>query len=672
VTPTIPVEKQGQRWVARCSFSQKEIVKAAGFRWDPNTKSWYTTSETTAMKLADPDVQTKIVQEVEQKQVAKAEAIVASRASDADVDIPRPEGLEYLPYQRAGIATAMQRQNVLFGDDPGLGKTIQFAGMLNTDQSIRKVLIVCPATLRLNWRRELRKWLVRDMSIALADAKSFHPSMADIHIMTYEAATKLADRLREVAWDAICCDEAHYLKNPKAKRTIAIVGRRERRKKDKRTGEWEIVETGIPGVQATRKAMLTGTPIPNRPIEGFPIFHYLDQVNYPDFFRFAKRYCGAYDNGHGWDFSGASHLDELQDLLRSTIMIRRRKADVLLELPAKRRSVIEVPSETESHILEAERMMAEEAEERMFELRAAVELAKASDDTAEYRTAVAALTEAATAAFTEMAQARHDAALATVPYAIEHLKAILEGGEKVVVFAHHHDVIKKLMDELAEHSPVAVYGETDMRTRDANVQRFQTDPGCMVFVGGILAAGVGITLTAASRVVFVELDWVPGNMTQAEDRCHRIGQRDMVVVEHLVLEGSVAAKMAQTIVSKQDVIDRALDKKPEVTAPALPVREKERAATDSATREGIAKEAEAFTAERIEAVHRGLQMLAGMCDGARSLDGAGFNKMDTFIGRSLAEAWVLSPKQAALGAKLVNKYRRQLPEQIVTLAKGNA
>ncbi len=189
-------------------------------------------------------------------------------------------------------------------------------------------------------------------------------------------------------------------------------------------------------------------------------------------------------------------------------------------------------------------------------------------------------------------------------------------------------------------------------------------PGCRLFIGGILAAGVGITLTAASHVVFAELDWVPGNITQAEDRCHRIGQTDMVLVEHLVLEESLDARMAEVLVEKQEVLSAALDKVPDISAQAPAVPSKDRPATDKATPDQLAKVAATFTPEQVEAIHTALRELADMDgDRARTINGMGFSKLDSDIGHSLARAPRLTPKQAALGALIVRRYRRQVPEQ---------
>lgn len=653
---TVTVEKIASRWIARCTFEDRAIPKACGFRWDPAQKVWFTTDEKVAAKLLDPEGAAKVLAEHEAKQKLKAEAIEASRASDSTIELPCPEGLAYLPYQRAGIAAALNRPAVLFGDEMGLGKTIQFIGMLNADTTLKKVLIVCPASLRLNWQRELKKWLVREMTIQIANAQVFRPEYTDITIVNYDILSKLEKRIRMIAWDAICCDEAHYLKNPDAKRTQAIVGLEKERKG----------KEPIPPVAARRRVFLTGTPIPNRPIEGWPIFHYLDPIEFRSFFAYAKRYADACQNGYGWDFSGASNLHELQEKLRGSIMIRRLKADVLTELPAKRRAVIEIPADDASDFVTAEQDAWERHEDAMVEMRAAVELAKASSDPEDYRDAVDALKEAVRAAFTEMARLRHDTAVAKIPFVVDHIRNVTEGGSKVVVFAHHHDVIEALEKEFGDAS-VSVYGNTPMTVRQDNVDRFQRDPTCTVFIGGIQAAGVGLTLTAASHVVFAELDWVPGNVTQAEDRCHRIGQHDMVLVEHLVLEGSLDARMAHILVEKQEIIAAALDTQ-EIPAPVVPVKERERAATETLSRDKLGELAAKMTPERVLAIHEALQMLAGYCDGARQLDGAGFSRVDVVIGHSLADAFALTARQAALGSKLVNKYRRQLPADLLKAA----
>ena len=210
---------------------------------------------------------------------------------------------------------------------------------------------------------------------------------------------------------------------------------------------------------------------------------------------------------------------------------------------------------------------------------------------------------------------------------------------------------------------VTLTGETGMADRQQAVDDFQAGK-VPLFIGNIQAAGVGITLTRSSTVIFAELDWVPGNLSQAEDRCHRIGQTESVLVQHVVLEGSLDADMARKLTAKQDVIDRALDTKAEAKPTLLgqqfTVDLDRRDRGETAKTEQRQAEEDALTPEQVAAVHGGLRRLAGMCDGAVALDGCGFNKLDADFGHRLASLPTLTPRQALAGRRLCVKYRRQL------------
>jgi hypothetical protein len=293
--------------------------------------------------------------------------------------------------------------------------------------------------------------------------------------------------------------------------------------------------------------------------------------------------------------------------------------------------------------------------------------AAAVEGSAAYAAAVEQLRDAQRVAFESMSQVRHDTAVAKLPFVVEFVKEILEDSdEKVVVFAHHKDVVSGLMLGLAEFGPVKLDGEMSVSAKQASVDYFQQSPACRVFVGSTLAAGVGITLTASSHVVFAELDWNDARVTQAEDRCHRIGQINSVLVQHLVLEGSLDARMAQLIVEKQDIATKALDKE---TGRKVEVKEAVKTVTVNVPAEGE-KPAALMTDEQIAAAHQAMKILAGMCDGARSWDDVGFNKIDTMFGKSLAAQQSLTEKQAVIAAKLANKYRRQLPEELLNAIKA--
>lgn len=591
--------------------------------------------------------------------VKREEAKALSRATDADINVPAPDGLSYLGYQRAGIAFGFERPAVLIGDEMGLGKTIQAIGILNACPDFKRILVICPASLKINWHRELTKWLVRKRPIFIADSKVC-PSLADgIVVINYDILRKHESLLRETEWDVLIADEAHYLKNPKAQRTKAVFGERAT-EKEKRNGGADV-----PGITAKKRILLTGTPIANRPVELFPLISYLDPITWSNFFKFALRYCAAQQNGHGWDFSGSSHLDELQDRLRSTIMVRRLKKDVLTELPPKRRQVIEFPATGD---LAAIVRQEEDQAEEMEAMEAAVELAAASSNPEDYENAVTNLKKGVKACFEGLSTLRLETGRAIIPLALEHLREIVEETGKVVIFGHHKEVLAAVKAEFGD-AAVMIVGDTPMAERQANADRFQKDPTCTCIIGSFGAMGVGWTLTAATNLVTVEQDWVPGNVSQAEDRIHRIGQRGSVLIQHLVIEGSIGATIMKRMIAKQDVIDRALD---EVTAKApeptnasnlsLPPR-------PANPRDLLAAEALRMTADQLAASQEAIRYIAGRCNGARDWDGAGFSKIDTHIGKNLAEASLqgagLSPKQCALARKIATKYRKQLPDSLV-------
>jgi SNF2 family DNA or RNA helicase len=446
--------------------------------------------------------------------------------------------------------------------------------------------------------------------------------------------------------NGVLVSNCHYIKNPKALRTKALTA-----------------------IKARKRILLTGTPIVNRPVELFPLINYLNPGEFPKFFPYAKRYCAAVQTRWGWDFSGASNLGELQNRLRRTVMVRRLKKDVLTELPPKVRQIVEVPANGCTGAIEKEKATWAGIRERLADLRLAVELAKAKSEE-EYLDAVNQLREGAQAAFEEFSQVRLETAMAKVPFVVDFLKEILESENKVVVFAHHHAVVDAIRSEFPDNS-VVLTGRESQSIRQEAVDRFQADPGVNVFIGSITAAGVGITLTAASHVVFAELDWVPGNMSQAEDRCHRIGQMDSVFVQHVVLEDSIDARMARTLVSKQVVIDAAMDAEVEIKKiPVLPLPEIEECASVKRSRKEIQEEAVTLTPEQVAAVHTALRIVQGVCDKARELDGMGFNKFDVKIGHALAWEESLTPAQAAIGRRIVMKYKKQYSEELFRIIKG--
>jgi SWI/SNF-related matrix-associated actin-dependent regulator 1 of chromatin subfamily A len=641
------------RFVAFSSFEERFILKGAGFRWNPDARIWWTDKPAVALKVAnafDPSAK-EAAQEAERH-------IEASKKTDHDIAIPCPEGLAYLPFQRAGIAYALERQSTLIADEMGLGKTIQALGVVNTDNTIKRILIICPASLRLNWKRESEKWLMREFTIQIVEGRGSVPMNGDIIIINYDVIQYHRKLIDLVEWDLLIADEAHYLKNAKTKRTRAIIGKWDRKE-----------ENRIPAIKSRRRLLLTGTPIVNRPVELWTLVSYLLPGTFSNFFSYAKRYCNATKGRFGWDFTGAINLDELQDTLRSSCMVRRLKKDVLTDLPPKRRQIIEIPQEEEVSCVKAENKISEQWEGRLNDLQARLELAEAGDAGTE--SIMRSIQEAQKMAFTEMAKARHDTAVTKIPYCADHIIEAVESSGSVVCFAHHHDVIDGLRAALnrAGVSSVELTGETAMTDRQAAVDAFQ-EGRAQVFIGSISAAGVGLTLTRSSHVVFCELPWTPSELSQAEDRCHRIGQKGNVLVQHIVMENSIDQRMAQALVSKQEVIDKALDvmvRKVLEASPVMPTKEKR-----SSRALDIERIAKIITPEQIALAHSLVREIAiADPDMARQVNGIGFSKIDNIIGHELAEKPNLSSKQGALAVLISWKYRRQVgAQEFETLIKG--
>ncbi|EQD44566.1 helicase domain-containing protein, partial [mine drainage metagenome] len=315
-------------------------------------------------------------------------------------------------------------------------------------------------------------------------------------------------------------DEAHFLKN-KSQRTKAI---------------HEIAD------QIPRRHLLTGTPITSRPadlIEPLRVLGLLDSLG--GWRTYVTRYCHGVQGRHGWEIDGASNTGELAEKLRGIGMVRRLKSDVLADLPPKIRSarVIDLDSADRRAITATE-----------TELRALLAHAPTPAEAAQHRRDAIAI----------LGRLRHAVGVAKVPAIVEAAIEVLDEGRKVVIMAHHRDVLDGIESALREagHRFVRIDGETPAQARDAAVQSFQTDPDVRVFLGSITAAGVGITLTAASDVVIAEQDWTPATLDQAEDRLHRIGQAECVTALHILAAGTIDEAIAALVERKRVVIDSVL------------------------------------------------------------------------------------------------------------------
>jgi len=427
-----------------------------------------------------------------------------------------PPDKQYLPFQEIGIREGISRQHILIADEMGLGKTVEAIGILNNTEW-QSCLIVCPASLRLNWKHEIQEWLIRDNCIITIPDKLLIAPFSDITIINYDKLLKFSPQLRKLTFDVVIYDESHYLKSPKAKRTKLCFGKQK-------------------VVWGRKRIFLTGTPILNRPIELFPLLMELGVIT--NWKYFVNRFCDAKEktvytkNGKVkvLDISGSNHEAELQAILRDKIMIRRLKSEVLTELPAKIQQIIFLPENGGIVGIKKERLeFAETLKNPNLPL-----------------------------AIMNLSELRQSNALRKVKFAKEYIDNILECQQKVVVFAWHKVVVEELVDSLKEYHPVVITGETSEKNRDKAVTEFQNGKA-RVIIGNIKAMGTGLTLTVASDVIFIEMDWTPGNNNQAEDRVHRIGQNETCHIHYLVYEDTVDAFIAKKVADKRKVISKILD-----------------------------------------------------------------------------------------------------------------
>ena len=436
------------------------------------------------------------------------------------LDCKVPKGLSYYDFQKEDISKLVAcGGGGLNANEQGLGKTIVALGVINQLQGMEKILIVCPASLKINWKEEAEKWLIDKYHIRIIEGQSdtpkLHPNKREIFIINYELLVHYRGFLRSVMWDFIFYDEAHKIKNPLAQRTMEAIGSFNR---------------GIEPIPSGRIMPITGTPILSKPKEIWTLLYLLDPIKWKSWDRFVRRYC---DPTNSPTYDGASNMEELHELLKP-YMVRRKKRDVLKELPDKTRQTISLNGNRATH-------------------RALVH---------EEETLVDCVGRSPAIAFTLIAEARKRTAIAKVPMVIEHVLDSLESEGPIILFAHHHEVMDKMKDDLekAKKKVGMITGKISTGQRDVVVKDFQAGK-LDVVIGSIGAMGTGLTLTASSHVIFAELPWTPGELMQAEDRAHRIGQDEAVLVQYIVVENSIDQKMTRILKTKMEIIDRVIDGK---------------------------------------------------------------------------------------------------------------
>lgn len=450
---------------------------------------------------------------------------------------------ELFNHQKEGIRFLKEKRKAILADSMGMGKSRQ-AIVAAGDDSDGAILVICPASLKINWEREIKAVYPEDY-VVIIGGSGFN-SLGTWYIVNYDRLQKyewLANSLAKGEIDTVIIDEAHYIKGRdtlRSKKTLELAG------------------------LAKRVYCLTGTPVMNRPIE---VYNLLKAIGHPLATKdsplikekdkrtessirraFGVRYCGAFlhtiNRRFGqtlrfWDESGATRIPELREKI-SDIFLRRTKEEVL-DLPDKIITIepVELSEEWQVHY--------DMAWERYLDW-----VASHPEEGKDLENILSAQ------ALVELTKLKQVCSMAKIDRIAGDIENALEQGEKVIVFTQYNETIKTLQPRLQHHKSVTLTGSDDMEKRQASIDSFQNDPECKVFIANMKAGGVGINLTAATIVIFADMDWSPEVHNQAMDRAHRIGQKGTVNVYFYVLEDTIEENILDMLDMKKAVIKEVM------------------------------------------------------------------------------------------------------------------
>ena len=417
-----------------------------------------------------------------------------------------------LEHQKESIQKLVENKKFILADDMGLGKTTSTI-IAALETGAKKVLIICPATLKINWKREIENY--SDRSIFISEGKSFSTEH-DFVIINYDIIknfhdTKKKDESQIIVanFDLVVVDEAHYIKNPTAQRTKLIN---------------DIAK------RVDRLWLLTGTPMTSRPMDYFNLLNLIESPVAKNWMAYAIRYCSGYQFNVGgrkvWNVTGSSNLEELRD--RTVGLVLRRLKENVLDLPEKIITPVYL------------RLKSKAYEEVMGEYYDWYD--KNPEES-----------KSLTVQFTKLTKVRQIIADEKINETIELAENIIEQDKKVIIFCNFTDSLNKICQHFGK-AAVKVDGSMSKPERQHSVDSFQENEKVKVFVGNIKAAGVGLTLTAGEAVIMNDLSFLPSDHAQAEDRAYRYGQKNNVLVYYPIFENTIEGIIYDILNNKKQVI----------------------------------------------------------------------------------------------------------------------
>jgi len=442
----------------------------------------------------------------------KAAIIKDNSVKDVTIDYSKYSHRPPLTHQKEAIQKLVENKKFILADDMGLGKTTSTI-IAALESGSKKVLIICPATLKINWKREIENY--SDKTVFIAESKNFNTE-ADFVIINYDIIknfhdTKKKDESQILAsnFDLVIVDEAHYIKNATAQRTKLIN---------------DIVK------KTERLWLLTGTPMTSRPIDYFNLLSLVDSPVAKNWMAYAIRYCSGYQfkvgNRKVWNVMGSSNLEELRD--RTLGLTLRRLKENVLDLPDKIITPVYL------------RLKSKQYEEVMGEYYDWYD--KNPEES-----------KSLTVQFSKLTKVRQIIADEKIAQTIELAENILEQDKKVIIFCNFTDSLNKITEHFGK-AAVKLDGSMSKPERQHSVDEFQDNPKVKVFVGNIKAAGVGITLTSAEAVIMNDLSFLPSDHAQAEDRAYRYGQKNNVLVYYPIFENTIEGVIYDILNNKKQVI----------------------------------------------------------------------------------------------------------------------
>ncbi len=494
-------------------YKKLEVIRTMiSRRWDNDNKVWvipFLKENIEKLKSIEIELSQEILDKIKEKEMPEKEIIIKF-----------PDFLEknLYQFQKEGVIGLEKFEGcALLADEQGLGKTIQAIAYLAIHPELRPALVVCPNTLKRNWYIELFRWLKgEEDNIQVITSKDKTTGKPQIKIINYDILEKFKDRLIADNYKIIIGDEIHRTKNLKTKRTKAFMEIHKERSSNKLIA-------------------MSGTPAINRPVEFFTALKMLRPSLFPNWYRFVTRYCDPKYNGFGYSYAGSSNEEELSNILTSQVMIRRLKKDVLKELPDKTKQIIMLES---FGIVESE-----EYQQAKHEFILWLKDHGKSEKTVNILAQIEVLKQVSFKLKFEQV--------------CDWIDDFLETGKKIVLFCIHHDAIDKLLGRYA--CAVSLDGRVKESKRIEAVNKFQNDIETKIFIGQLEAAGVGITLTAADSLGFLEFGWSPGVMAQAEDRIHRIGQKNAAMIYYFVAKDTIDEDIIDMLDQKNKVLTKILD-----------------------------------------------------------------------------------------------------------------